>query len=72
MVAINKLKAKFVERGVNVGDVANGMGISKDALYRRIKGDGEAFTIAEVDMLAKYLELSKDELNEIFFAQIVA
>lgn len=72
MVNVNKLKAKFVENGINVETMAGKMGIDGATLYRRLSNNGENFTIGEADLIARILELSKDEVNAIFFAQYVA
>lgn len=68
MVNINLLRGKIVERGTNVSDVAEKMGIDKTTLYRRI-ADGDAFTIGEAQKITDILNLSHDEAVAIFFSQ---
>lgn len=68
MVNINMLRGKIVERGTNVSDVAEKMGIDKATLYRRI-ADGDAFTIGEAQKITDILSLSHDEAVAIFFSQ---
>lgn len=72
MVNINKLKAKFLECGINVEGMAEKICMDRATLYRRLSGNGETFTIGEADAISKILNLSKDEVNAIFFAQYVA
>ena len=72
MVNINKLKAKMVEMGTNVENVADKIGIDRATLYRRLSGGGGAFTIGEADAISRELALSKEEVNAIFFSQYVA
>ena len=72
MVNINKLKGKIVECGLNVTELASKIGIDKATLYRKINSDGEKLTIRDANLIAKELNLSRDEINEIFFSQNVA
>ena len=72
MVNVNKLKGKLVERGMNVEAVADLMGLDRATLYRRLANNGDTFTIGEADTISKILELTRNEVNEIFFAQYVA
>lgn len=72
MVNINKLKGKIVERGLNISELAEKIGIDRATLYRKLGGNGESFSIRDADLISKALELSIDEVNAIFFAQYVA
>lgn len=71
MVNSAKLKAKIIETGKNVPLLATAMGISASTLYRKIN-NGDTFLIREADVIINELSLTKDEVNSIFFAQIVA
>lgn len=72
MVNVSKLKGKIVERGINVDAVAEKIGIDKSTFYRKLANEGSTFTIGEADAISKVLELTRDEVNAIFFAQYVA
>ena len=71
MVNINKLKAKMVENEISVSQLADMVGVNQATMYRRFNG-GENFSIKEASEIAKILNLSADELNDIFFNEIVA
>lgn len=71
MVNVNKLKGKIVECGLNISKLADLIGIDKATLYRKIGDEGQKITIKEVDSISKELNLSKEEVNEIFFSQFV-
>ena len=71
MVNVNKLKGKIVECGLNVSTLADRIGIDKATLYRKISENGEPITIREADKISEELNLSKDEVNDIFFSQFV-
>ena len=66
-----KLKAKFVEKQMNVSDVADALGINRSTLYRKLS-NLEEFTVKQVCLLKEKLELTPAELTEIFFIQTVA
>lgn len=69
---INKLKAKLVERGLNVSKLADMMEVDRSTLYRKMKNNGETFTVKEVNTLVKLLDLTPSEAVEIFFGDKVA
>ena len=71
MVNVNKLKGKVVECSLTILGLAKETGIPKDTLYRRFSS-GEEFTVGEVDKISQALNLSRDEINDIFFAHEVA
>lgn len=71
MVNVNKLKAKMVEIGINVEWLAKEINLDRTTLYRRLNNP-EEFTIREVTKIALVLNLTKDEVNDIFFASNVA
>ena len=72
LVNVNKLKGKIIELGRNVESVASSIGIDRATFYRKLATDGETFTIGEADAIARELRLTRDEVNDIFFAQYVA
>lgn len=67
-----KLKAKLVENDVSVADLATILDVDKSTVYRKFNKSGEAFTVSDVDKIAKALCLTYNDINEIFFANIVA
>ena len=72
MVNVNKLKAKMVENEINVDEISDMIGIDRATFYRRLANNGETFSIKEADMIISALNLTKDEVNSIFFSQIDA
>lgn len=72
VVNINRLKGKIVECGLNTSELATLIGIDRATLYRKFNADGESITIREADLISKELNLSRDEVNAIFFSQFVA
>jgi len=72
MVNINKLKGKVIENGLTIEKLADKINIDRSTLYRKINHNGETFTIKEANLIAKTLKLTADDVNAIFFNQIVA
>lgn len=72
MVDVNKLKGRIVEKGLTVGELAAIIGIDKTTIYRKLKGNGDDFSISEADSIAKALSLNSSEATAIFFSQYVA
>lgn len=64
---VNKLKGKIVEKGMNLSDVANRIGVDRSTLYRKINTQGDNLTVSEVSRIATVLDLSSDEITNIFF-----
>lgn len=71
-VDLNRLKGKFVAKGLSLADVAQAIDISMATMYRRMAAGGDEFTVGQAQRMAKLLDMTAGEINEIFFAQKVA
>ena len=69
---VNKLKAKMVERGLNVSQVAEKIGIDRSSLYRKLNNQGETLTVKEAKAIVKVLNITPREAASIFFGNDVA
>jgi lambda repressor-like predicted transcriptional regulator len=67
---VNKLKGKMVEKGYNQDKLAISAKINKSTLSRKLKTGN--FLIGEVIEIAKVLELTPEEVMNIFFCEYVA
>jgi plasmid maintenance system antidote protein VapI len=67
-VNINKLKGKIVERGMNVEQLADAMGINRASMYRKLR-KAEKITIGEALKIREILQLSNAEACEIFLGR---
>lgn len=72
MVNINKLKGKIVENDLTIEKLADIIGINRSTIYRKLNHEGETFTIKEANLIARALNLTAEEVNAIFFSQVVA
>lgn len=72
MVNIRKLKAKLVEKDISIIELANILSIDKSTVYRKLNKSGDSFTVKDVEKIAKALSLTYDDINHIFFTNIVA
>lgn len=64
---ILKLRGKMVEQCYNVETLAAKIGVDKATLYRKL-GNGEKFTVGEAQKISAFLDLTKEEVHDIFFS----
>ncbi len=67
-----KLKGKIIEKGYSISSLAEVMGVDKATLYRKMDDNGRTMLIKDADAIATTLNLTRDEVNDIFFSQYVA
>lgn len=68
MVNINKLKARVVENGMSLSELAKEMGIDKSTLYRKLRDDGAGLLVGEATQIISILNLSTEDAAGIFFS----
>ena len=62
----NLLEAKLKEKGSNVAEISKIIGVEPSTFYRKLSGQSDFFR-TEIDKIVKYLNLSIDEMEKIFF-----
>ncbi|TLN26715.1 helix-turn-helix transcriptional regulator [bacterium] len=62
-----KLRDAINRTGISITFVANSLGITREGLYNKLNGETE-FKGSEIAAMAKLLNLSTKERDEIFFA----
>lgn len=65
------LKSQIVLKGEKVPNLANYLGISKSAFYRKLNKKSE-FTRSEISTLIHLLDIEKEKAFEIFFDDYVS
>lgn len=70
MVDVGLLKEKMENTGMTTKAICNKSNIVRGTLYNRFENP-DLFSIGEVVALKKTLQLSTDDVNEIFFANDV-
>lgn len=67
MVDIKELKKMIASKGYNLEQFAEKIGMGRSTLYRKMKDNGNNFTIGEIETIVKILRLTKKESTSIFF-----
>lgn len=62
----NLLEAKFKEKGTNVAEASKIIEVKPSTFYRKMSGQSDFFR-KEIEKLVKFLDLSIDEMERIFF-----
>ena len=63
----NKLKAKIIEKGLNVEALADKIGLERSTLYRKLN-NFEKISIGEAIRMKAALEMTDDEAISIFLS----
>ncbi len=63
----NELKAQMVRANVSQKELCDKIGISAASFYRKMTGKSE-FNQGEISAIARELNLSKDTIYAVFFA----
>lgn len=67
-ICIEKLKMKIKKTGFTLESFSKELGINRTTLYRKMNNNaGGDFTIGEIRRMNKLLNLSDNEIEEIFF-----
>jgi len=67
----NLLRGKIVEKGFNIENFCREAGFVRSTFDRKLNGQTE-FDRAEIDTIINVLNLSDEELRNIFFTKVVA
>lgn len=61
-----KLKDLVTRSPLRVAEIAQALEMDRSTYYRKLRADGDSFTVAQAGRLARLLELSSLEAAEIF------
>jgi predicted DNA-binding transcriptional regulator AlpA len=61
----NKIRARIVELGMSIPQIASSLGMNRSTMYRKLKDPGR-FTVAELRKLVSVLQWSGQEVRDIF------
>ena len=67
----DKLRGKMAEKRCTAERLANHLGINPVTFYRKTRGESE-FTRSEIQHIATLLELTMQDIRDIFFAEELA
>lgn len=68
---VNDLKAEIIRAGLTMGGLANILGISRSALFRKVSGVSE-FKQSELQIIKDNLDLDSMKMDLIFFEKKVS
>ena len=68
MADMRLLKAKLKYNDLTYQTEGEIIGVGRDTFSRKMQSDGAGFTVEELRKLREAMQLSKEELWEIFFA----
>lgn len=66
------LKAKMMEKNVSLDKMAEGLGVHKSTLYRKLSSGGKTMSVYEAQICGAILGLTANEMASIFFGHKVA
>lgn len=69
---VELLNEKIKEAGINKQTLAKQLDIDEATLYRKLKRNGESFTVKEVNKMIQTLQISNIEAANIFFNEKLA
>lgn len=64
----NLFRARVIEKGLQLSDIATQIGITKPTLWRKMTGISD-FTRQEIYDITHILQLDRDDVDRIFFAE---
>ena len=67
MLNVKKFRSVLILKGKTYKNIAELLNINVTTLYRKLNGESD-FYRSEIDSIAKYLKLTLEEVEEIFFA----
>lgn len=68
MLNAELLKSKINKSGISITAIASKLGLSREAVYHKMKGKSE-FSATEIVVLTEVLHLSRDERDKIFLTK---
>lgn len=72
MINILKLKGKIVEAGMTILSISKALNMDRSTFYRKMNEDGTYFTIREVNIMINKLNLSFNDVQDIFLNKFIA
>ena len=66
-MSANLLKGKIVTKGKKMSEIYGDFEMSKSSFYRKMLNFSE-FKVKDIKKIKEVLELSEEEVNEIFFS----
>ena len=72
MVNTDLLKQIIKARNLTIDGIAADIKVDPSTLFRKFQNGGENFTVAQVTAIRNALQLTNEEVNQIFFVEELA
>lgn len=66
------LQKKMREQAFTADSLSKKIGMGRATFFRKLRSEGEAFTIKEVEEICEALGLTRSDVHTIFFSPIVS
>ena len=66
-INIRKLKGKMAENDMTATKLASKIGVNRTTFYRKLNSGGGSFTVEELQNIVEALNMTPDEVMNIFF-----
>lgn len=71
-VNVNLLKARLVEQGLSVADLADVLDVNTSTVYRKLQNNGAGLLVSDAKAIVDCLGLGGQDAVNIFFSNSVA
>ena len=63
---MDKLRGRMAEKKIGKEELAERIGMDASTFYRKMRGDGEKFTVGQMHKIVEVLGLSREDAITIF------
>lgn len=72
MINLKEFKKVLKQKNSSIDKIADELSVNRSTIYRKLQNNGESFTIREINLIANNLNLTQEDILNIFFAINVA
>lgn len=65
-VNLERLRQTMAEKSMSVKDLSDSINVDMTTVYRKMKANGESFTVGEMHKIVEVLNLSPTDASDIF------
>ncbi len=72
MINLKEFKKVLKQNNSSINKIADELSVNRSTIYRKLQNNGESFTIKEINLIVHKLNLTQEDIINIFFAINVA